>query len=171
MKFAMCKHGRIIATNFFLPYVYWAVFGKTSAWVNENDPPDVDKETVAMTEVVFAKRFTIARQVFVGTLQDHDIVVDGTYWKIAYTLQSALANNARYLYLRFDVNKDEGPDVTYRQIGIFYNLVPTTGNEGKVLLLPNEIQSYGSLIWLNNRVAVDRNPAVQGEMLTYIIPF
>jgi hypothetical protein len=93
--------------------------------------------------------------VSVGSELTSTLEVDGIYYdKVADV--NADASRPVHLYVQFRIEPDELPLVTYRQVGIFVDLVPTEGNSNKSVLLPSEVATTGRLVYLENSTAVVR---------------
>jgi hypothetical protein len=171
MSVRLCVHGRVFIVEQFLSKSLWMVAGRTAAWPDEQNPPVPTGTEESVTTPQFAKKINTVYAVYPGTISSYDIKLDNAYWKICGASPDNYTNYGKYLYMRFVIERNTGPDVTVRQFGVVNGLVPTAGNETKDILLPAEINNYGKLIYLENRVSVDRSPNDQGEMFEYIMAF
>jgi hypothetical protein len=150
---------------------FWAGIGRTAAWPTESDPPDVVGDEIVVDGVQFYKKSLLYSPVYQSDENDFDIYLNGVYWKKASTYADVKANSANFWYVRFILDKDEGPSITFRQIGIFANLTPAAGNENATILTPSEVDDPGNLVLLENRTLVTRDPLTRGESLEYILTF
>lgn len=171
MSIRLCSEGRVFLVESFLDKDLWMVGGRTASWDNEENPPIPTGNETEVENPQFAKRITIAYSVYEKDETDFDFELDYKYWKIAHDQESRYANIARYLYMRFIIERNVGPDVEVRQFGVVNNLVPIEGKESNVFLNDYEISSYGELLYLENRRRITRDPANQGEYFEYIMSF
>ena len=128
-------------------HTFWVLLGRSTPWVSEESPPDEDLYTTDIEEVQGAKKCDLVSLCIPsesGGIEFQDQ---------SYTLVSdedAYTSGARWVYFRADLKYDQFPVVTYRQTGLYLDLTPTEGNEGKEILLPSEIQSNGILLYYRN---------------------
>lgn len=168
-------HGRVFVVRSFVDEAdpgnnIWLLAGRTTPWSDEANPPAPEGDETTVEEPQFAKRVEVSYAVYPGSDTDYDIRIESTYWKIAADESASYSNNARYLYLKFVVDKGDGPDVDVRQFGIMLGLT-APGAADPILPLNAEITDYGRLLYLDNRRKIDREPTDQGEIFEYIIAF
>lgn len=136
--------------------IYYGI-GRTTPWEDEESPdflpPIPDMDATNLDELVGMKKAD--RVVMVMPDESGEIQYGGQRFK-PLTLEEAFQNKARWVYVEVNIRYDELPPVSYRQIGIFSRVRPTNENEGKMILLPDEIEDVGILEVLNNRKVVTR---------------
>lgn len=142
--------------------------GKTTAWEDENSPPD-PLNTDTLVDPVGYKQVESIFMVVPdpnGTLSYKD-----SRWRIVPE-EEAIAQGARWVYLSVYVAYEELPtNISYRQVGAYTNLTRKEGvPSGKYALLPSEVESVGLLEVLDNRKPIYREPD-QREQLIIIIEF
>lgn len=133
----------------------WLAIGQTSVWPDEENPPDEDLSQSTVDEVVGYKLLTESWLVTVGSELTSTLEVDGVYYDKVADVDADTARPVN-LYMKFTIEPDELSLVTYRQVGIFVDLVPTEGNSNKSVLLPSEVATTGRLVYLENSTAVER---------------
>lgn len=149
--------------------IYFCI-GKTSAWIDEKNPPD-PLNTDDMTEPAGYKLIESKFMVMPDTTGTGEITYRDTRWKIV-PYDQALAKGARWVYVvsyiaytEFDI------DLVYRQIGVYTGLEKAEGvASGKTNLTPEEVKNPGILEVLDNRTPVYRE-LDQREKLSVIIEF
>jgi hypothetical protein len=139
----------------------WFVIGKNTTW-DDNDSvqspalgaTSVTEPIVAVKPVLMSMAKDISEAEY-NTLLDNQraiVVVDNiiTYLQLVAD-EDAYSQIARRLYLRTVINPASGqPGKDFRQIGIFSGLVPAAGYEANDWLLPEHIDDYGMLEYLDN---------------------
>lgn len=131
----------------------WLAVGQTSAWPDEDNPPDEEVDISTIDEVVGYKLLT--ESWLVKEDADGVLEVGGTFYsKVADV--NANTEKPVHLYLKFEIEPDELTIATYRQIGIFVDLVPSEGNASKSSLLAAEVSSVGRLVYTSNELPVTR---------------
>ena len=144
----------------------WVGIGKTTAWADENNPPAPDPSTTEISEVVGYKK----------VLDKYLVVEDPTNGTIDFgstkyrpvNESDYFTEKPHFLYLKFEIIGDELPLVTYRQIGIVFDLVPDTGYEAYTVLTSDQVSDTGYLLTLDNRTPVTRYSDTK-DVFEYII--
>lgn len=135
--------------------VYFAL-GKTTPWPpnetgTETDkgfiPPEPDLEARTLEELVCMKK--VSQKLMVYPDESGEIQFNGTRWRIL-TKEQAIELQSRWVYLTATLYYDEIELTQYRQVGIFNRVQAKDGVTGTVLT-PDQIESVGLLIGLNNR--------------------
>jgi hypothetical protein len=139
------------------PEVY-AALGKTSAWPDDNNPPDPDPEATAILEPIGYKK--VSKNVLVVPDVAGDIEVYGITWREVAEVD-AYTEKARHVWIQAAFNYDEFPtNVSYRQIGLFSNLVREStdliANPGRTALLPVHVTDPGVLEYIYNDKPIPR---------------
>lgn len=143
----------------------YLVFGKTSPWTDDSNPPDEDENTKKISEIVGYKKlskFSLARKL--GENEDEATVGYPvvTYQQEKWVLipkNEAYVEDARWLYAEAELHPDEFPLGEYRQVGIQLGLVPNDGVT-KQNLLPSEVKDTGILEFYENREPQNRTSSV-----------
>ncbi len=124
--------------------VYWVGIGRTTAWNDEQAPPDPQPGSADFEEpIIYVKPTNVSLCKIVST--GEDITHLGT--KYAFVPDAnAIAESARFMYIfaRFDPTAGQ-PFGNFRQIGVFSNLVPAEGHEGDSWLAPENVNDEGML--------------------------
>lgn len=127
----------------------WIAVGRTSAWTDENNPPDEDRNDSDITEIVGFKKadvVSLAKQDGGGAIefngQNYTLVSDGN----AYT------ETARFVYIKASLEYDTFPVVTFRQTAIYADLTPASGHESDDPILPADVSDNGILRYYRNHV-------------------
>lgn len=140
---------------------YMAI-GKTSAWDNEANPPEEDSNTEALTEVIGYKKvsqFSLARPLKTDETTSYPVVTYGGQQWVLIPVDKAFEEKARWVYVAAEISPDDLPFGTFRQIGVYLDLVPKSGVT-KQNLLPDEVQSAGRLQFFENRELQNRTASV-----------
>jgi len=132
----------------------WFIVGRTQTpWEDEQNPPEESVDTVMLEEIggaIKAQTVSLCYPDPNGTIEfrgeRYSLVDDAN----AYNYDS------RYLYCSAMLKFDEFPVVTFRQYGVTVGLVPTSGNEGKSVLWPEEVADFGKLIGYVNHPPIIR---------------
>lgn len=154
-------------------YTSWGAYGRITPWADEENPPAEDTTAAAMEEIQGFRLIVPATKgcVYPSTSDDYDFTYHGVYWKKAATLEEALENGARWALFKFNLLVEDGlPVVTFRQVGLFLNLVPATGYEGYAALLPNQVDSTGSFYFYANHLKWVR-AVNQSDEITFVIEY
>lgn len=131
---------------------YWVAIGRTTAWDDEDNPPDPTPSTSAITEpIIYVTPTTVSLCKVVTS--GEDITHLGTKYEFVAD-EDAITEGARYLYMlaRFDPTSGQPYD-TFRQVAMYSNLVPGTGHESDSWLAPANVSSEGLLEYIDNDVA------------------
>lgn len=128
----------------------WIVFGKTSAWDDDANPPDVSINEDTVPEVILAKKASIE-----WVVQDDDGLYQFispplypgqpntvTKWLQLLTEEDVMTRSCRWCLLRVEVTGDELTD-EYRVVAFTTGLVPTEGHEDDTLLYSSNISDIG----------------------------
>lgn len=149
------------------PEVFFGI-GRTGAWTDEASPPTpAGTETTLDTPIGYKKASTYKL-----------VVLDNTNGTIEYrgskyreiTSETAIAEGCTLIYLYTKINDTDLPLVQYRQVGIFTELVRTSGAAGLSVLLPAQVQSVGILNAIDNRKVTTRQTD-QYEELSILLQF
>lgn len=154
--------------------VYFAI-GRTSPWQNENTPgfevPDEDFNALALDEIIGYKKIDVAyivRPTEVG--ETPDIQYREENWMIVPPDQ-AIAQKARWVYIRSTILFNELPLGVYRQVGVYTGVVKKPElPAGQDNLLPTEVDNVGVLEVIDNREFSNRQ-LDQKEVLSLILEF
>ena len=131
---------------------YWVAIGRTTAWDNEESPPDPSPNDTGVTEpIIYVTPTTVALCKVVTS--GEDITHLGTKYEFVAD-EDAITEGARFLYLmtRFDPTSGQPYD-TFRQVGLYSNLVPASGHESDSWLAPANVSDAGLLEYIDNDVA------------------
>ena len=131
---------------------YWVAIGRTTAWDDEEVPPDPSPSASAITEpIVYVTPTTVSLCKVVTS--GEDITHLGTKYELVDDVD-AITEGARYLYImaRFDPTSGQPYD-TFRQVALYSNLVPASGHESDNWLEPANVSDEGLLEYLDNDVA------------------
>jgi len=130
-------------------HTLWIAVGRTTAWTDEQNPPDEDLTTTDIDEIQgFKKADTVSLCVpdANGTIefngQKYRLVDDAD----AYT------EVARYLYISAALRYDQFPVVTFRQTAVYVDTVPAAGYEDNDILVPGggQVSDNGKLYYYYN---------------------
>lgn len=130
----------------------WVAVGRTTAWVDEQNPPAADPSAITIEEpIVYVKipdegAISLVKPVDVG----EDVVVDSA--KFDYVSDgNAYTENARFLFVQADFDGTTMPYANYRQKAIFADLTPAAGHESDTWLAPADVDDEGVLLYLCNK--------------------
>ena len=128
----------------------YLVLGKTSAWSNEQVPPEPIPNTTQLEEVVGYKR--VSKAVLVRPTRETDtnkekITFNNNSWTII-NQEDAIQEGAKWAYFESKIVGNELPLGTYRQVGISINVKPRSQ---KSALLPSEVEDTGTLLFYDNK--------------------
>jgi len=154
---ATTKIGQIRQTlTFKNSETFWFVVGRTQTpWEDEQNPPSESVDTTSLSEIAgFAK----AQSVFLCYPDENgSIEFRGQRYSLVLNDDNAYDNDSRFLYCSTLLKFDEFPVVTFRQYGLVVGVVPTSGNENKTVLLPDEVLDPGKLICYVNHPPIVRS--------------
>lgn len=140
----------------------YMVFGKTSAWDNDNNPPLEVEDTEAISEVIGYKKvnkFSLARPIKAGETPAYPTVTYGGQQWVLIPVDKAYEEKARWIYIEAELLPEDFPFGEYRQVGIHLDLTPKSG-VNKNNLLPAEVQTTGQLQFYENRKPQNRTASV-----------
>lgn len=154
----------------------WAVIGRTTPWPNEAAPPTVDPETTSVTEPIGAVKCNIVRWVQSATGSgDYSLVYTNasnqlvtTYWSDVLTEGSVIASKIRHIVFSATIIGPSLPAGEFRQVGFFADLVPAAGFTEAAVVLPDQIASYGHLVFLNNQTPTTRSQSYNYTALAVV---
>ncbi|HHY67834.1 MAG TPA: hypothetical protein GX517_11710 [Alicyclobacillus sp.] len=146
----------------------WVGIGRTTAWNDTDTPPTPNPNATQIDGLVVLKKAEILSLVIPdpnGTIEHL-----GQKWSTV-PLEDARSRTARWVYVATWLRYDEVPIVTFRQTGVFADVVLGDGvPPGKLVLLPEEVADLGFLLVLNNRSPINR-AADQKELLEFVVEF
>lgn len=143
----------------------YLVFGKTSEWDNDSNPPNEDEKTEQISEVVGYKKlkqFSLARPL--KDSEDEDsvdypiVTYKNTKWVLIPT-DRAYEEEARWVYAEAEIHPDEFELGMYRQVGIHLDLEPKSGVT-QLNLKPSDVKEAGVLQFFENREPQNRTSSV-----------
>jgi hypothetical protein len=174
MAIKTSKFGVSRAVDFFYKSVYFGI-GKSSPWVDDNEPPAPNVDSTLLEPVGYRK----ADKVYLvvphdgSSVPDGTIVIDytgGSQWKVVNEIQ-AYEEGASYIYIETSIQPSDFPTGDYRQVAVFTGLVRADGvDAGKAQLLPSEVEDEGIIQIVDNREPSTRNSSTK-EFLSYLIKF
>lgn len=143
----------------------YIVIGKSSAWSDDDNPPNEDMATTALTEVIGykkVKQFSLARPLKAGETAANVGFPVVTYAQQSWVLipkAQAYTQGARWLYVEADILPGDFPLGEYRQVGVHLGVVPKTGVT-KQNLLPADVSNPGILKFYENRQPQNRTSSL-----------
>lgn len=140
--------------------------GRTTAWANENVPPEPNALATGLEEAICYVPLTKAALVVpdeAGTL-----TFAGQTWR-EVSVGNAYTEGAKRVYFEGRLEYDEAPLVTFRQIGLFAGLTKAPG-AGTGVLLPADVSSVGVLELLDNRAPTYR-AADKVDVVGFMVQF
>lgn len=154
-------------------YTSWGAYGRITPWADEDNPPDEDSTASVIEEVQGFRLIVPANRgcVYPSNADDYDFTYQGVYWKKATSLADALENGARWALFKLTLLVEDGlPVVTFRQVGLFLNLVPAPGYEAYAALLPDQVDSVGTFYFYANHMKWVRT-AQSSDVITFVIEY
>ena len=154
-------------------YTAWGAYGRTTPWDDEDNPPAEDSTATSMEEVQGFRLIVPANKgcVYPSDANDYDFTYHGVYWKKATSFEDALENGARWALFELNLLVGDGlPVVTFRQIGLFLDLVPASGYEGYAALLPAQTDSTGTFYYYANHTKWVR-AINQSDTIVFVIEY
>jgi len=136
----------------------YMVFGKSTPWDNDNNPPTEVEDTEAISEIIGykkVKQFSLARPLNPGETPIYPTVIYGNQTWVLIPMAQAYAEKARWVYIEAELVPEDFPYGSFRQVGIHLDLVPQSG-VNKDNLLPSEVLSTGQLQFYENRKPQNR---------------
>lgn len=151
------------------PSVYFCIGNPPSgAWPDDTNPPAPDPSVTDVDNII---GFRLVDNMYLvvpdpsGTIQYRD-----SSWKVVPANQ-AYAQGAKWVYIDTTIRYDELPLGAYREVGVYTGLVPNNGiPAGTVVLLPNQVQSHGTLQVIDYRQPSNRQVDTK-EKLSLVIEF
>ena len=157
------------ALDFFGKDTMYFSIGRTSAWVDDNNPPEPSTSTQDISEIIGYKKVEVKYMVVPDEING-TIVYRNTKWRIVDQAQ-ALTNGARWVYVEANILYTELPLGWYRQVGLYSGLQKAVGVSGsKYNLLPSEVLDNGVLEVVDNRQPSNRQ-SDQKDKLTLVLEF
>ena len=156
--------GRILrALQFKTDNEIWGAIGRTTAWDSEVLPPDDPVDTTTVEEpIVYVKAGLVSLAKIVETGEDISINLQG----YAYVDDvDAYDEDARFLIIvvTFDPLLSH-PYGNFRQMGLFANIMPTTGHELDLFLIPEHVSNEGVLVYIHNDTVTTMSAVRQEEV-------
>jgi len=148
------------------PELFFAI-GRTTEWSDESIPPAPDVNT-AEVEEVFAFKKVLEKKIVVPDPNGSIFYINSYYREVSAA--DAEAEKARWVFVSTTLAGNEVPLQSFRQVGLYSNLKATTGNESKIILMPNEVDDTGLLEVVDNRRVTHRQ-VDQTEKLSLVIEF
>jgi hypothetical protein len=147
----------------------YVALGKTTAWPDDNIPPDPDPEATDVLEPVGYKK--LGKNVLVVPDIAGPIEIYGVTWREVAEVD-AYTEKARHVWIQDSFNYDEFPtNISYRQIGLYSALVRESvdllANPGRTALLPVHVTDPGVLEYIYNDKPIPR--AVNRRVIVYMI--
>lgn len=130
---------------------FWCGLGRQTEWLDDNLPPEPSPSAVDIEEpIVFFKADLVT--LCAWSENEADVVVYGNNFEFVSDGE-ADEKAARWVYLQFTMDGTiEGiPTGTFRQVGVFSDLVPATGHENDEWLAPAHVEDVGTLEYISNR--------------------
>lgn len=148
--------------------IYFAI-GRTTPWPDEDQPPAEDREATDVQEIIGFKKVEV-KYLVVPDDVNGTIEYQNTKWRVV-PLNQAYQEKARFVFLETTIRYDELPLGTYRQVGVYVDLVRADGvPSNKNNLLPEEVDDHGTLVIIDNRKFSNRQED-QKEILNVVIEF
>jgi len=145
-------HHVLKAQRFYEETGKYMVIGRTTAWADENNPPEEDPDTEALDEVVAYAPVTTEKYY----LRDD---INGTFEWPAGSGQkwtevqpaNILTEKPTHVFVSADFERDDAPLVTYRQAGFHTGLVLAPGAPAGEEVVPAQVSDPGTLEAYDNR--------------------
>lgn len=126
---------------------FWFGVGRVSPWADENNPPVEVDTTVVIEQIQGFKR--VETVLFVKEDPNGQIVFrDRKFSPVSE--ENIYDQDARYLYFSAWLMFDQFPVVTFRQTGLFVDVVPLPGYEGRDVLLPQQVNFARMIAYVNH---------------------
>lgn len=132
----------------------WLIFGGTSAWPNEADPPDATNTTTAVAEAFGAQKASITWVVEdpgVGTIEVVDSEGATRQFSILATAEDVLTAGSGLVMLEATALGTDLAVPAFRIMGFATGIVPGAGFEANTYLSAAQIDDWGTLETLENR--------------------
>lgn len=138
------RRARIIKQN----STFWIGVGRTTAWDDDNDPPDETRLDELTEPLIFVRAWNVS--LCKPVLVDGDITYKGQQYAIVPD-ENAIQEMARFIYMVAELHPAQGqPYGTYRQRAILTDLVPAVGHENDTWLAPANVLDQGITELLEN---------------------
>jgi len=145
----------------------WIGIGKPTPWNETDSVPEVSS-AMQLTEPVGYKKAEKVR--FIMPDSQGDIIQFEQRWKLI-SEEEASQGFTRWVYVAAWITGNELPAVSYRQSAIVTGLqLRADTPPGKLAILPEEVDSQGYALIVNNRSPIHRT-ADQREYLEFIVEF
>lgn len=133
----------------------WMAMGRTDAWPDEQLPPAEVDSASNIDQIIGYKK--ILTKLLVTPDPNGAIAFTDQNFRVI-SASEADALGANYVYLEVVFDGDELPLTTFRQVGMYRNLIPTPGFENNIVVRPDlgQVQASGRLMWYENRIPEDR---------------
>ena len=150
-------------------HTFWVVVGHTDDWVAEPAPDAFVPGDTAITDPVVAIQpavISLCREVseadylLLAEGQRASVSIEGVTHYFAFVAdEDYLTEYARFLYLHAIYSTPLGHPSpatgSFRQYGVYLDLVPAAGYESADWLSPMNIDDYGILAYSNKRAKID----------------
>jgi hypothetical protein len=146
----------------------WIGLARRDVWPDENIPLDEDIEATALTDDMFGMKLFEEAALVIEDDTSNQILFEGKKYR-KLTNDEALQLQATELYLKFTIEPDEFPGITYRQVGVFIESIPAEGFSDFSALEPNKFTTLGNLIYMDNGPREIRYPNTR-HLIEVIIP-
>lgn len=144
----------------------WLCIGRTTPWGEEDLPPQPDVGTTELDEPVVYKK--IIEKYFVQEVsEDGDYYVSGTWYKILSEAEARTAKTNLVIFTTSLTFEEIGDEITFRQVGLYSNLIPAEGYEEATFLTPDQVEDPGWLEWFSNREPINVQP--EQTQIFYIV--
>lgn len=143
----------------------WVGLGRTTPWPDEANPPDENVSAMAVDELFGLRLFAEASLVIES--ETGSISHKGTtYSRVDESQLNEFPTSL--LYVKFVVEPDDFPGIDYRQCGVFVDSIPDQGFSDYSFLTPDQFQSLGRLVYLDNFTKVTRYTNTRHEIVVII---
>lgn len=148
--------------------VYFCI-GKSSTWVDDNNPPAPDPLATSVLEIIGYRQADTVQLVIQDNVNG-TITYQGQKWSVV-TTANAQSSGAKWVYVSTTIADTDLPLGYYRQVGVYTGLTKANGvGAGVKALTPAQVQTAGSLEVLDNRQPSNRL-SNQRETISVIIEF
>ena len=146
----------------------YLIFGGTTAWPDDNNPPEIPDGTKTIPDAFCACKATVmfAKEDVAGTyaceVPDEDGIVQTVLYSEIASEAALLAYTGNiYALFQATLNDTNIPLITnWRKLGFSTDLVPTAGHEADTFLLAANVSTWGQLETLEYRKPYPVNPGV-----------
>lgn len=148
----------------------WCAIGRTTAWVDEETPPQEDPTAHDIEEVIaYVKPYhtSIAKPVLTG----EDVSINGLLYAFVADEDALADQDARFLYIAGEFNPNSGTAYgNFRQIAVYADLVPDTGHMADDWLNPADVSDPGTLCYLHNDTVTAMSPT-RRQVIELVLEF